>query len=305
VSASHVVLGAGPVGRAVVAALTSRGIEPAVVTRSGTSVPGATSRRADLADPAQAAEAVADAEVVFQCAQPAYHRWPEEFPRLQARAVDAATSAGALLVAAENLYGYGPVDGPITQDLPLTATTRKGSVRAQMWRDLEAAHQAGRLRVVAARASDFFGPGVADSAVGQRFFGPLARGKTVRVAGNPDRLHTYTYVPDFGEAMVRLSETPETWGRAWHVPNAPTLTTRAFAEQAADLAGTRLRLRGTPRWQLRLLGRFVPAVGETVEMLYEFEEDFVVDHTPYATLLGDHATPLDEALAATIEADRR
>jgi len=30
-------------------------------------------------------------------------------------------------------------------------------------------------------------------------------------------------------------------------------------------------------------------------------EDFVVDHTPYATLLGDHATPLDEALAATLK----
>jgi nucleoside-diphosphate-sugar epimerase len=300
-SATHVVLGAGPVGRAVVAALTSRGIEPAVVTRSGTEVPGATSRRADLADPAQSAEAVAGAEVVFQCAQPAYHRWPEEFPGLQARAVDAATSAGALLVVAENLYGYGPVDGPLTQDLPLTATTRKGAVRAQMWRDLQAAHQAGRLRVVAARASDFFGPGVADSAVGQRFVGPLARGKVVRVAGDPDRLHTYTYAPDFGEALVRLSETPEAWGQAWHVPNAPTITTRAFAERAAEIAGTRLRLQSTPRWQLRLLGRFVPAVGEVVEMLYEFEEDFVVDHTPYATLLGDHATPLEEALTATLQ----
>jgi nucleoside-diphosphate-sugar epimerase len=300
-SASHVVLGAGPAGRAVVAALMSRGIAPAVVTRSGTSVPGATGRRADLADPVQAAKAVAGAEIVFQCAQPAYHRWPEEFPALQAQAVAAATSAGALLVAAENLYGYGPVPGPLTQDLPLSATTRKGTVRAQMWRDLEAAHQAGRLRVVAARASDFFGPGVGDSAVGQRFFGPLARGKVVRVAGNPDRLHTYTYVPDFGEAMVRLSETPETWGRAWHVPNAPTVTTRAVAEQAAELAGTRPRLHGTPRWQLRLLGRFVPAVGEIVEMLYEFDEDFVVDHTPYANLLGDHATPLDEALAATLQ----
>src|SRR5262245_16862399 len=123
-TASHVVLGAGPVGRAVVAALESRGIEPAVVTRSGAAVPGATSRRADLADPAQAAEAVAGAQVVFQCAQPPYHRWPEEFPGLQAQAVAAATSAGALLVVAENLYGYGPVDGPLTQDLPLTATTR-------------------------------------------------------------------------------------------------------------------------------------------------------------------------------------
>jgi nucleoside-diphosphate-sugar epimerase len=299
-STTHVVLGAGPVGRAVVAALVARGIEPAVVTRSGASVPGAVSRRADLGDPAQAAAAVAGAEVVFQCAQPPYHRWPEEFPALQARAMDAATAVGALLVVAENLYGYGPVSGPITEDLPLTATTRKGAVRAQLWRDLEAAHTSGRLRVVGARASDFFGPGVDASAVGGRFFAPLAKGKAVPVIGDPDRRHTYTYVLDFGEAMVRLSETSATWGRPWHVPNSPTVTTRAFAERAAALAGHPLKLRRMPRWQLRLVGTVVPPVKEMVEMLYEFTDDWVVDHSAYAAALGDHATPLDEALAATV-----
>ena len=182
---------------------------------------GATSRRADLTDPGQAADAVAGAEVVFQCAQPPYHRWPEEFPALQARAVDAADIGRRAPRRRREPVRLRPVAGPLTEDLPLTATTRKGAVRAQMWHDLQAAHAAGRLRVVAARASDFFGPGVEASAVGHRFFGPLARGKAVRVIGDPDRLHTYTYVPDFGEAMVRLSETPEAWGRAWHVPNAP------------------------------------------------------------------------------------
>lgn len=301
---THVVLGAGPVGRAVVASLVARGIHPVVVTRSGASVPGASSRAADVTDPAQAAAAVTGADVVYQCAQPEYHRWPEEFPALQAGIVDAAAAAGALLVVAENLYGYGPHDGPLTEGLPLAATTRKGAVRARMWRDLEAAHEAGRLRVVAGRASDFFGPGVEGSAVGERFFGPLVAGKAAEIAGDPDRLHTYTYVGDFGEALVRLSETPATWGRAWHVPNAPTGTTRTLAEQAALLAGTTPRLRTFARWQLRLVGLFVPPVRETVEMLYEFEHDFVVDHSAYAAHCGDHATPLAESLAVTVAAER-
>ena len=301
---SHVVLGAGPVGRAVVAALVARGIEPAVVTRSGAGAAGAISRPADITDPDQAAAAVAGAEVVFQCAQPPYHRWPQEFPTIQGRAVDAAASAGALLVVAENLYGYGPVTGPITEDLPLGATTRKGAVRAQMWRDLEAAHRAGRLQVVAARASDFFGPDVPASAVGDRFFAALVKGKPAVVIGDPDRAHTYTYAPDFAEAMVRLSETREAWGRAWHVPNSPTVSTRSFAERAAAVAGVTPRLRRVPRWQLRLLGKFQPQIGEVVEMLYEFEDDWVVDHSAYAALLGDHATPLDDALAATIASYR-
>lgn len=302
VNPTHVVLGAGPVGRAVVAALNARGIEPAVLTRSGAPVAGAVSRRTDVTDPADLAAALAGADVVFQSAQPAYHRWPQEFPAMQEAVVDATAQAGALLVAAENLYGYGPVAGPLTEDLPLVATTRKGATRAQMWRDLEAAHRAGRLRVVAGRAADFFGPGVSASAVGDRFFGPIAKGQAVQVIGDADRLHTYTYVPDFGEALVRLSEAPEAWGRAWHVPNAPTISTRAFAEGAAALAGTELRLRPVAPWQLRLLGTFIPALRETVEMLYEFDEDFVVDHSAYAALLGDHATPTDEALRATLAA---
>ena len=304
VTATHVILGAGPVGRSVAAALAFRGIEPAVVTRSGATVAGAVSRTADLTDPVQAAAAVAGADVVFQCAQPEYHRWPQEFPALQARAVVAAASAGALLVVADNLYGYGPVNGPITEDAPLTATTRKGAVRAQMWRDLEAAHRDGRVRVVAARASDFFGPGVEGSAVGTRFFGPLVRGKAVGVVGNPGRLHTYTYVADFGEAMVRLSEHPQTWGRAWHVPNAETVSTQAFADRAATVAGvtTPVKLRSFARWQMRGVGLFVPAIREMVEMLYEFTDDWVVDHTAYAAVCGDHATPFDEALAATLAA---
>lgn len=302
---SHVVLGAGPVGRAVAAALVARGVEPVVVTRSGASVPGAVSRVADITDPVQAAAALAGAEVVFQCAQPEYHRWPQEFPALQAGIVDAAAATGALLVVAENLYGYGPHAGPLTEDLPLAATTRKGVVRARMWRELEAAHEAGRLRVVAGRASDFFGPGVEGSAVGDRFFGPLAKGKAAEVAGDPDRLHSYTYVGDFGEALVRLSEAPATWGRAWHVPNAPTGTTRALAEQAAELVGATARLRTFARWQLRFVGLFVPAVRETVEMLYEFEEDFVVDHSAYSAHCGDHATPLADSLAATVAVERR
>ncbi|MDF3312476.1 NAD-dependent epimerase/dehydratase family protein [Rhodococcus sp. T2V] len=299
---SHVVLGAGPVGRAVISSLAARGITATVVTRSGRAVPGAISLRADLGDPSAADAATAGAAVVFQCAQPAYHRWPQEFRALQSRVVEAVAAAGALLVAAENVYGYGPVSGPLTEALPLAATTRKGRVRAQMWRDLADAHQAGRLRVVAGRASDFFGPGVTASAVGDRFFGPLCRGERVDVVGDPDRLHTYTYVPDFGEALVRLSETPAMWGSAWHVPNATTGTTREFAAIAAGLAAAPLRLRPVRAWQLRLIGTVAPAVREMIEMLYEFDEDHVVAHTAYTTVLGDHATPLEDAVAATVAA---
>ena len=301
----HVILGAGPVGRAVAAALSARGIEPTVVTRSGSSVDGTRSHRADVTDPTALSAALVGAGVVYQCAQPAYHRWPEEFPGFQAGVVDGAAASGALLVVAENLYGYAPTVAPLHEELALDATTRKGAARAAMWRSLDAAHRAGRVRVVAGRASDFFGPGVRDSAVGDRFFRPLLAGKTVRVLGDPDLLHSYTYVPDFGEALVRLAETPATWGRAWHVPNAPTISTRGVAELAATIAGVPApRLRTVAPWQLELLGRVVPSIRELPEMLYEFDRDWVVDHGRFAAVLGDHATPFATSLRATVDAQR-
>jgi hypothetical protein len=51
---------------------------------------------------------------------------------------------------------------------------------------------------------------------------------------------------------------------------------------------------------LRLAGLFIPPAKESIEMMYEFEEDFVVDHSAYASTFGDHATQMPDALATTI-----
>jgi nucleoside-diphosphate-sugar epimerase len=297
------VLGAGPVGRAIVDALAARGHQPTVVTRSGTVVPGATARRADLADPAAASSALADATIVFSAAQPAYHRWVEEFPALQASIVRAAQAAGAPLMVVENLYGYGPHDGPLTEDLPMRPTTRKGTVRSEMWRSLDDASTQDGLRMAVVRASDFVGPGVEGSAFGTRFFDPLRRGKPARTMGDVDALHSVTFVPDLAEALVRVAEDDTSWGRAWHAPCAPAVTQRRLAEIAAATVGKPGAIRSTPAWMLRGIGVFVAPVGEMIEMLYEFDHDFVVDSSAFTEHFAMEATPLDAALAAVMGAE--
>jgi nucleoside-diphosphate-sugar epimerase len=285
----------------VAAELVARGVRPTVVTRHGTTVEGADAVTADLTDRAGAARALAGAAVVYQCSQPEYHRWAQEFPGLQASIVDALRGTDGVLVAMENLYGYGPVSGPMTETLPLAATTRKGRVRAEMWHELERRHRAGDLRVVAGRASDFYGPWVDGSMLGERFFGALLAGKPVEVVGDPSKLHTVSYVPDIATALVELGADEGAWGRPWHVPNAPTVTTEEIVRIAAAAAGVEPRIRRVPRWQVKALGLLIKPLGETVEMLYEFEEDFVVDHSAYVERFGDHATPLDRGLASTVE----
>jgi nucleoside-diphosphate-sugar epimerase len=264
---------------------------------------GAVARQADLADPAAATAAIADATIVFSTAQPAYHRWVEEFAALQASIVQATRAAGAPLMVVENLYGYGPHDGSLTEDRPMRPTTRKGTVRAEMWRSLHDAWARGELEMAVVRGSDFVGPGVEGSAFGTRFFDPLRRGKPAQTMGNVDALHSVTFVPDLADALVRVAEDDTSWGRAWHAPCAPAVSQRRLAEIAATTIGQPGAIRSAPTWLLRGIGLFVKPVSEMVEMLYEFETDFVVDSSAFTDHFDVEATPLDEALAAVMATD--
>ena len=295
-----VVLGAGPVGRAVAAALVSRGHGPLVVTRSGTDVPGASTAQADVSSPVEAKSVLADASIVFQCSQPPYHRWEAEFPAMQRSILTGCAASGAPLVAVENLYGHGEGSGVMTESTPLRPTTRKGKVRAELWDALHVAHRSGLVPTAAVRASDFFGPGVLASAFGERFFGPLVAGKKVSLMGPPEHRHAITYVRDLAEALVAVASDADSWGRAWIAPTAPARRMGEIVELAAAAAGVAPRSRVVAPWQLRLVGRFVPDAGEVVEMLYQFHDDFDVDSSAAEDRFGLSPTPLDTAIAETI-----
>lgn len=302
-TARHLVFGTGPLGRATAQALLDRGHAVTLANRAGRMPEppkGAEVRAVDLNDVASARAAAEGAAAVYLCAQPPYHRWPEMFPALQDAALEAAASAGARLVVGENLYGYGPVRQVMTEDLSLDPNTRKGRVRAEMHHDLMAAHESGRVQVAVARASDFFGPWVVGSAVGERAFRAVVQGRPAEVYGDPDTPHSYTFVEDFGRALAILGTDTRGVGQVWHVPNAPAVSTRRFLELAFRLAEQTPRFKRFSRAEIALIGLFVPPMKESLEMLYEFERPFVVDHSKFARTFGDISTPLEAALARTI-----
>jgi nucleoside-diphosphate-sugar epimerase len=306
----HVVFGAGPVGLAIVEELLSHDQRVRVVNRGGRPddadpIPdGAVEGAAlDVVNLEAAIDAAAGAAVVYFALNPPYHLWPELFPTLQRHTLEAAARAGAKLVVMENLYMFGPTGGaPLSEELPFSATTRKGRVRAAMHRELMAAHQRGDVRVAVGRASDFFGPRGRKSAGGEQVVrAAISRGRA-QVLGDPDLPHTYTYVPDIGRGLVTLGDRDEALGRAWHLPAAETVSTRAFVQLLCDAAGSgEARLQTAPKLLLRAVGLFNRDVRELVEMVYEFEEPFVVDHSAYVEAFGDHATPLDKAVRTTVE----
>jgi nucleoside-diphosphate-sugar epimerase len=303
----HVIFGTGPLGLSVMRELVRQGKQVRMVNgKSKASLPaGVELVSTDAYNPDNTRRVTQGAAVVYQCAQPAYHEWEEKFPALQASILEGAAANGAKLVIGDNLYLYGPVDGPIHEGLPCHATTRKGKTRLRMAEAALEAHRTGKLRVTIGRGSDFFGPQVLGSTLGERVFAPALQGKTASATGSLDLPHTYTYVDDFGKALVTLGEREEALGRAWHVPNAETLTQRQLITMIFEEIGLPPKMSGMGKLMLRLGGLFIPEARETVEMMYEFEKPFIVDDSQYKRAFGGQATPLREAIQATVDWYRR
>ncbi|NWJ98381.1 MAG: NAD-dependent epimerase/dehydratase family protein [Chloroflexi bacterium] len=300
----HLIFGTGPLGKAVMRELVKQGKRVRMVNRSGKASvsAGVEVVKGDATDSANTKGLCREASVIYQCSQPAYNQWPALFPRYQTAILEGAAFANARLVLAENLYMYGRVSGPIREDLPYTATTRKGEVRARMAEEWMTAHKAGKVQATAGRASDFYGPEAGEQgAFGDRVIYPLLAGKKVSGLGNIDLPHTYTYIDDFGKGLVILGAKQEALGQAWHIPNAPTLTTRQMVTLFFEEAKLPPKIGAVPDLALKMLGLVNPIVREVGEMLYEFKEPFVVDHRKFEQAFGNISTPHTEAVRVTLQ----
>ena len=304
VSAPSVVLGAaGGTGSAVVRELVARGLPVRAVTRCGTAdVPeGVEQVAADIASPDAARQACDGAAVVYHCAQPDYTKWAELFPPLTAAVLDASTAAGAKLVFADNLYVYGPPDGPMTEETPQRAEGSKGRTRIEMATAIMRAHADGGLRCTIGRSSDYYGPRGTATAAGDNIMKPALQGKRARWLGSLDQPHTLNYLEDMGRALVTLGERDEADGQVCHLPAAEPLTGRQFLTQVYEASGRSPKPGVASRTMIRLAGLFNPLVRELKETLYQFDRPFISDASKFERAFGPFVpTPHREAVRRTV-----
>jgi nucleoside-diphosphate-sugar epimerase len=270
----------------------------------GTSTATVEHRQVDATDSDALAAAARGAAALYNAVNPAYHRWATDWPPVAAALLTAAERTGAVLVTMSNLYAYGRPTGPMTPDSSLAATDTKGRVRARMWTDALAAHEAGRVRVTEARASDFVGPQVP---LGQshlmRQIPALRKGARAWVIGDPDVRRSWGYMPDVATTLATLGTDDRALGRAWHVPSAaPRSQRQALDDLAAALGAPHARVSGVPWPVLRATGVFVPFLREVVAMRHQFDQEFVIDASATTATFGILATPWGEVVAATAKA---
>jgi nucleoside-diphosphate-sugar epimerase len=301
--ARHVVVGKGPVGSATAQLLAERGHEVLVLSRSGGRSTDAVQHAAvDASDVAALTAAVGRADVVHNAVNPpSYDRWTQDWPPIAAALLGAAERTGALLVTMGNLYVYGRPSRPMTADDPLAATDVKGRLRTRMWTDALAARAAGRVRVTEARASDFVGPTVpAGQSHLMRQLPALRRGRRAWVVGDPDALHSWSYVPDVAATLAVLGTDPRAEGRAWHVPTtAPRSQRQALTDLAAAVGAPPARVSGVPWPVLRAIGTVQPQLREVVAIRHQWDADFVIDAAATTATFGLEPTPWDDVVRAT------
>jgi nucleoside-diphosphate-sugar epimerase len=299
------VLGYGAVGRATAARLTARGDAVRIVQREQPSAlpPKAAFQAGDIADAASTNRACAGVEAVVCCIGIPYFAkvWEKAWPRAMTNILEGCAASGARLIFSDNLYMYGPQTSPLREDMPLTSFGNKPRIRSEVTLLWQRAHEAGRVRAVAVRAADFYGPDVPTSVLTVYGVLRLVEGKAAQLPYPPDQPHDFTYVPDFARALVSLVDAPDdAFGQAWHVPNAPTQTLRALVHLAAARIGVPPRISVLPTWLARILSLLQPVIGETLEMRFQWDRPYFVDASKFGRRFWSDATSFEDGLDATL-----
>jgi nucleoside-diphosphate-sugar epimerase len=294
--AKHVIVGAGAVGSATALLLAERGEQVRIVTRhgSGPDHPGIEKVAADATDASRLTEITAGAAALYNCASPQYHQWFTDWPPLAAAFLAATERTDAVYASMSNLYGYGPVDGPITPQLPVAATHPKLRLRAEMWSDMLAAQQAGRIRTVEVRASDYI---EANSILSTVIGKSVLAGKRAYAPGPLDVPHSWTSIHDCARTLVAVAADERAYGQVWFAPTNQPLTIRQLATRFAQVNGApRARVTSIPFPVMWTSGLFSPLIKELRTTRYQFTRPFVIDASATTEAFGLTPTPLDVAL---------
>jgi len=301
-----VIFGLGPVGRAIMQQMTAAGRSVTIAQRSSPEDLPALARfvACDAIDLEAVKSATSGATAVICAIGLPYDSqgWARDWPKVMTNLLAGCEAAGARFIMVDNLYMYGPQTTPLTEDMPLTDHGVKPRVRAEITRLWQAAHAEGRVRCVAVRASDFYGPDVPQSLLGETGLAAMVKGRPAQLLGAADLPHDVAYVPDVARATLTLLEAPDdAYGQAWHVPCAPTRSLRQIFLIGADALGVPLKLSVLPPFMLPILGLFMPVLREFKEMRFQSDRPYLVDSQKFAKRFWNDPTPFEVGIPATIE----
>lgn len=297
----HIILGAGgPVANALTTELVKNNVPVRLVSRKPVNMEGSNIswRKADLLDYKQVQEATQGATVIYLCAGLVYDVkiWQEQWPIIIRNVINITKENNARLIFFDNIYMYGLVNGPMTEDTPYNPSSEKGKVRAGIANIIMDEVKAGTLNATIARAPDFYGTSSKNSFFDMMVLDKYAQKQTAQWMGDPNKLHNFTYIPDCGRAMYLLGQHPESANQIWHMPTAPVMKGRQFLELAASIYGVKPNFMRVRKFMLWILGLFDKLIAGTVEMYYQTDHDYIFNSDKFEKAFDFKPTSYEEGI---------
>ena len=242
--------------------------------------------KADLIKPNEVLKAVEGSEIVYLTVGFSYNLkiWQNTWPTVMKNVISACKHHNAKLVFFDNIYMYDQDHlNPITEEAPINPPSKKGKVRAQIAEMLHEEIKAGNLKALIARCADFYGPNIKNtSMLTETVFNNLSKGKKANWLGSVKFKHSFTYTPDAGKATALLGNTDDAYGEVWHLPTAPNpFTGEEWINNIAKEMGAEPKFQAAPKLLVKVIGLFVSIMKEMVEMIYQYDRDYVFDSSKF------------------------
>lgn len=302
----HVVLGgSGAVGTSVIKELQANRLPVRSVERTK-DVADVDNIHADLLDLDSLKKAVEDASHIYICIGLPYRSdvWTHDWPTVIKNVVCAAETVNAKVIFFDNVYMYGPhpLPVPFDENTSQKPTTKKGVARKHSADIFMKAVAEGRIQGLIARSADFYGPGAVNSPFYIKFLESIEVGKNPQFLGKKGVKHTYTFLPDAAKAIVRLAQDETAYGQVWHMPTTEPITIDEVMTTINSIKGTQHSVQYLPPMIRKVVSIFIQPVKEASEMLYQFDEPYVMSWDKLLTKYSDIATtPLEQGLRVMIE----
>lgn len=284
----HVVLGSGLVGSILAKLLAESGNQVIIASRTGKgpehkNIVCSKANASSFIDLYSLSE---KPKVIYNCVNPPYHKWKTEWPPISNSLNEYAEKTQAVLVTCSNLYGYGPHDGALTEDLPLNAKWTNGRVRADMWLAAKALNDSKKIRATEVRGSDYIAASD-QSRMGDRVVPNLVKGKKIQLLGAIDQLHTWTDPEDVARLMIVVGQDERAWGKPWHVPSNEPKTQLQVVQDISNALGVPVPdVSSIPLVMQKLIGIFNPVIKELLNSNYQFDGPFIMSDTKTRNTFG-------------------
>jgi len=205
------------------------------------------------------------------------------WPPLIRNVIDACLHHNAKLVFFDSVYAIGGDNvNHITENSPISPTSKKGEVRAQVDRLILDSIEKNKLNAIIARSADFFS-GVKDkSLLMNTVYDNLVKGKKSQWFCNAKVVHSVSYAPDLGKGTALLGNTETAYNQIWNLPTDPQkITGEEWISLFANEMNKSNKYQVLPSWGLKALGLFVPILKEMYEMRYQYDRDYYFDSSKF------------------------